>query len=314
MNPDKIIGFFLGGLVGDVVGSHVEGKTKEEIKKYDLINITSKRYTDDTEMSVVLTRHLLKNKGDVNSFNLHTEFSVEAQANGFRGYTEATRNLFIGFLSGKPYKKKSTANGCLMRIGVLGLFDREDAMLINNIKKSIEYTHGSFQENVICCFIHCKVLDCILKGIDDKNNILYSILDSSKRCGNLYLRIKVLVDCLQNNKEDINFELTGFTDFFQIQCMDLFTCAYYYIFKYWNTPQDAVLNCIRGGGDTDTIAKIVGEVMGALHGYSWIPPYWKNLENEKVIFDMAVDTCLFTDKYFHDERYRIKPPKYENYR
>ena len=189
MNPDKIIGFFLGGLVGDVVGSHVEGKTKEEIKKYDLINITSKRYTDDTEMSVVLTRHLLKNKGDVNSFNLHTEFSVEAQANGFRGYTEATRNLFIGFLSGKPYKKKSTANGCLMRIGVLGLFDREDAMLINNIKKSIEYTHGSFQENVICCFIHCKVLDCILKGIDDKNNILYSILDSSKRCGNLYLRI-----------------------------------------------------------------------------------------------------------------------------
>lgn len=311
MATQKFIGFFLGGLVGDVVGSHFEGKDKNYY--YDFNTLYSKEYTDDTEMTMVLTKHLLKNKGMVLSFELHQEFAIEAQLHGFRGYTVATRSLFEAFLQGRPYKKKSTANGCLMRIGVLGLFQQDDKILVENIKKAIEYTHGSFQENVICCFIHCKVIQDILQGVKTPKQILDNMLEISKNCTNLYIRLKILMDCLTTGKTDINLEITGYSNFFQIQCIDLFTCAYYYIFKHWNDPENAILESIRGGGDTDTIAKIVGEIMGLVHGYQWIPEKWKGLENERLIFELGNQVALFNDNYAYDPRYCVKPLEYKSY-
>ena len=33
-------------------------------------------------------------------------------------------------------------------------------------------------------------------------------------------------------------------------------------------------------GDTDTIAKITGELCGVLHGANWIPKEWLGFENQ----------------------------------
>ena len=62
----KIIGTILSGCYGDVLGSQTEGMTRKDIiEKYGDIIVkmpTIKNYTDDSEMTLVLLRHIVKNK------------------------------------------------------------------------------------------------------------------------------------------------------------------------------------------------------------------------------------------------------------
>ena len=45
-------------------------------------------------------------------------------------------------------------------------------------------------------------------------------------------------------------------------------------------PERAIIRAISIGGDTDTIAAMVGNQIGALHGTAWIPQRWiSGLEN-----------------------------------
>ena len=36
-------------------------------------------------------------------------------------------------------------------------------------------------------------------------------------------------------------------------------------------PKDALIMAANMGGDTDTVAKLVGDLVGATHGTEWIP-------------------------------------------
>jgi len=51
-------------------------------------------------------------------------------------------------------------------------------------------------------------------------------------------------------------------------------------------PEEALLSIIREGYDTDTVAAIAGSLLGARHGFSWIPT--NRLLNEKRMQDYAL--------------------------
>jgi ADP-ribosylglycohydrolase len=44
-------------------------------------------------------------------------------------------------------------------------------------------------------------------------------------------------------------------------------------------PQAAIREAVNGGGDTDSIASIVGSLMGLLHGLDALPADWKEGKN-----------------------------------
>lgn len=48
-----------------------------------------------------------------------------------------------------------------------------------------------------------------------------------------------------------------------------------------NDPEEAICAAARSGGDTDTVATIVGALSGAYHGASKLPERWLNKINEK---------------------------------
>jgi ADP-ribosylglycohydrolase len=50
-------------------------------------------------------------------------------------------------------------------------------------------------------------------------------------------------------------------------------CTWMFL-RYRNSPEDALVRTIALGGDTDTLACIVGAMLGAYNGASWLPSRW----------------------------------------
>ena len=76
--------------------------------------------------------------------------------------------------------------------------------------------------------------------------------------------------------------------------------------RYGNEPEKCLITTVMYGGDADTIGAIVGALLGALHGTSWIPKRWfDNIENDhfygrdgliKIAKDLALLDLKIADK------------------
>jgi hypothetical protein len=67
------------------------------------------------------------------------------------------------------------------------------------------------------------------------------------------------------------------------------SCSLWAFVNNWNNPEQAVMDAVALGGDTDTLAAITGALCGALHGTHWIPKRWyNNIENGDRGRDYAV--------------------------
>lgn len=68
---------------------------------------------------------------------------------------------------------------------------------------------------------------------------------------------------------------------FQIKATDAEAVALLALCCHWASPEDAIIAALHYGGDTDTVAAMVGNLAGALHGGGWLPQrWWRLLENE----------------------------------
>ena len=67
---------------------------------------------------------------------------------------------------------------------------------------------------------------------------------------------------------------------FQIATVHMMPCVLWVFCRYYDSPETALMKVIALGGDTDTAACILGALLGALHGYTWLPKRWvEKLEN-----------------------------------
>ena len=167
-NIDQIFGTIIGGWCGDVLGSQTEGMNRKNIiKKYDdlVIDMPSiKNYTDDSEMTLVLLRHIIKNK-KIDTIELHNEYAKELINN--KGYSLTTKSILQQIKNNNYPSEKglSDHNGCIMRISPLGLVHfKNDQDLINNIVLATYYTHGGNNSSLACCFLHCKLINKLVNS------------------------------------------------------------------------------------------------------------------------------------------------------
>lgn len=285
---DKYIGTLIGGCCGDVLGSQTEGKTFSEIKKrYPTIEMPEgKLYTDDTEMTLVLARHISKNK-NISTIQLHKEYAKEIKNKGYSYSTRSILKKFKDDIPGFMSEGKSDHNGCVMRISPLGLLNLKTEKLIDYIKSATLFTHGGNEDSVFCCFIHCKLINALVNRkfthFTEYFNYIFQKFINTK----FFTKINVVKFCLNYSTKSITEELLGNCDIFQIKAIDAICCAYYIFFKNYKNPKDAVIEAATLGGDTDTIAKLVGELCGAYYGYEWIPKDWNGVEGERELLELA---------------------------
>lgn len=296
---EKYIGVFLGGCYGDILGSSTEGMSRKDIlDKYGkrIKEIIRNNYTDDTEMTLVLARHLSKNK-NIDTIKLHEEYKKE-MLKYKRGYSRSTYNTVTNLDYEKSQIGYSSHNGAVMRISPLGLINfSSDTELFEEIKKALYYTHGGNEESVYSAYLHCKIINYLINDVIDNDiniiELLEYIINISKVYIPLYTKVKLMKFLLYNNTslDNITEELFGNCNHFQIKAMDCIVTALYIFFHLSNknfTPDIIISSSAAIGGDTDTISKLVGEYLGAIYGYKWIYKNTKELEADNELLSLAI--------------------------
>ena len=80
---------------------------------------------------------------------------------------------------------------------------------------------------------------------------------------------------------------------FQINAINSIGYVLWIFLRYYKTPFLCICHSVSLGGDTDTIAGMVGAYLGALYGFSWIPKLWFNsIENGQYGRDMMVRLAI----------------------
>ena len=322
---DKIQGCLLMGLAGDVVGSQVEGKTSKEISnQYGFVtSVQNPRYTDDSELTFGVLNYLKKNRYSLYSVdprNVMDEYCSVFDTR--RGYSGSTRQI-LGWLKEHPRLEwpsdekvlpKSTHNGSVMRIAPLGCVVGaglgvgyvDHTTLTTAIKNFLFYTHNS-NDAVAACFFHCITINYLLyaslitneRGVLELLEFLHKMSRENYTGSTSMERvIRIVKGCYLKNKfsqgASITEKLTeGTEDTFQIKALDAWGCALYSFCISYSDPVFTIANAISLGGDTDTIAKMAGELAGAAFGTSVLRENYEWCEGYEAMKKEASDLCTF---------------------
>jgi ADP-ribosylglycohydrolase len=217
---------------------------------------------------------------------LHEQYS-NAVKKSLRNYFPSTRTILENFNSSLSIGSLKSYDS-ISRISPLALVHFEsDDRLYEFIKFSVYFTHGENKDVLDSSFIHVKIINSILtetyKTAEEifvyaiklaskiKNKILHSLLISINENNKKYF---------EDNEWNITKTIFGF-EFFQSEAIECFICALVCFFYNFSNPKNAMLMAVNCGGKTNTIAKLVGELIGVKYGISWIPSKWRNFEGKE---------------------------------
>jgi len=295
---ERYVGTLLGGCIGDILGSTNEGKFFDTIRSKNsfVTKFHTNRYTDDTELTLVLARYLAKyqtsNKDHSMVQEVHSMYQKVVK-NSKRGYSKKTRDLLSNWNQCMLANDAET-NGAVMRIAPMALIKyQSDQDLYNKIKYAIYCTHGNNKDATDTAFIHVKLLIGIINQKQKTAESIYLYAkELAQRVKNPTIYAYLTMIHPDNKKRfeetqwNVNKSIFGY-DIFQIKAIDCFICALVCFFYNFKKPKDALIMAANLGGDTDTIAKLVGDLMGATYGIDWIPEEWQNPEGKEELVDLA---------------------------
>jgi len=319
-SEQRSVGILLGTMVGDVLGAPVEtwrpskiigihGRLKTFVKGEHLGVEGEERfgmYTDDTNSTLALASSLVTKQ------TLDPEHIALENANFFmkipkRGYSQHSRATLESILDGSVnykdagvmlFEEGSWSNGATMKISPIGFCFRNSSeeILRKAVAQALISTHVH-PESTDAAFIQAKAISILVK-INSQSfspeNFLNELIDHASH--SRVVRNLRIVKTNLSEKKDIaitNIILNSVPEIgehFQIRASDALACSVYAFVKHYNEPDQAVIEAVNMGGDTDTLGAITGALVGALHGVHWIPRIWfMNLENSEFGKDYAID-------------------------
>jgi len=267
---ERAQGCLLGQLAGDSLGSLVEFRSPDDIRREypsgvreladgGTWNTIAGQPTDDSEMALLLAR-LLADQGRYDPEEARKAYIFWLDSGPFDcGMTVA------GGLRGRP-NPDSQANGAMMRISPLGIFGaNHDAGLVAEWARqdaAITHPHPVCQQaNAVFTMA---IAHAIRQGCDGRD--LYEQIvtwaEDMKVDGSL---LEALRGAAESPPADYvrqqGWVLTAFRN------------ALWQLLHATNL-EEAVVDTVMRGGDTDTNAAICGALLGAVYGRSAVPGQW----------------------------------------
>ena len=271
-NLERARGCLLGQLAGDALGSLVEFETPEHIRRvypdgvreladggtWDTI---AGQPTDDSEMALMLAR-LLAKQGRYDPGHATDAYIFWLDSGPFDcGYTVASG------LQGR-HNPESQANGAMMRISPLGIFganhDLDKVAEWARQDAAITHVHPVCQQaNALFAMA---IAHAIRSGCDAQD--LYGQIVTWARD---MLVDESLFAVAQRAAEappaDYVYQAGWVLTAFQNALWQLL---------HAQDPEQAIIDTVMRGGDTDTNAAITGALLGAVYGSNAIPERWVN--------------------------------------
>ena len=280
-------GSILGTAFGDALGLPVEGMTAEQIRARhgavtDYLPSAAGigRYSDDTQMTLATGTSLVRQNG------LDAEDCARSCAELFepeRGYGRSAVEILSALQRGHDYRatgkllfpEGSFGNGAAMRIAPLGLMYGH--LPVPQLRLLVA-------ETVLSTHVHVEAIDGALLIAT-----FVGRLSRLHHTGKLDLELMFTElsgschDSSIKEKIDLAWSLLvagagDHTAAEQIGCgvrsSESVVLALFLASRYIDNAEAAIINAVHCGGDTDTIAAMVGAVVGARHGDQRFPEHW----------------------------------------
>jgi ADP-ribosyl-[dinitrogen reductase] hydrolase len=263
-------GCLLGQLAGDALGSLVEFRPPEDIRRdypdgvRELVdggrwNTIAGQPTDDSEMALMLAR-MLAEQGRYDAEEARKAYCFWLDSHPF----DCGNTVYSG-LSGRP-NSKSQANGAMMRISPLGIFgaNYELCQVAAWAQQDAALTHPHPVCLQASALFAMAIARAVASGIVSQD--LFQQIETWAREMNAE-------DALL--KSIIGASTAPPNDYIHQQGWVLiaFRNALWQLL-HASTLEDGVTDTIMRGGDTDTNAAIAGALLGAVHGRDAIPTQW----------------------------------------
>jgi len=256
-------GALLGQVIGDSLGSRVEGKPAAEIARLfpggvrelgdgGPFHTMAGQPTDDSEMALTLARTLVREK----------KYAAEKVLDAYRAWL-TSRPVDVGITTERGLlgltTTESESNGSLMRCSPIGVWAAGDpALAARTARDDSTLTHG----NAVClesCAAYCAAIAAAVGGAS-RDEMFEAAAAHAK--GPAHEAIKRAAKGIAP------------TDYFThpgwvlVALQNAFWCLYSLDFE------EALVQTVARGGDTDTNAAIAGALLGAHYRREKIPSRW----------------------------------------
>jgi poly(ADP-ribose) glycohydrolase ARH3 len=282
---DKFRGAILGCFLGDAFGSGFEGMNPNQTMFHmsALSKKFSRNYTDDTDMTLALCESIIQS-GEIDPEDIAKQFSLTCDLT--RGYAIGTIKAVLALRAGLPwhqvgrivFENGSFGNGAAMRVSPVGLFYHHHLdELQEAAMKQATVTHihplgqwgavmqaatigwavnqnpkGSFKKEEVIVHLRKVLWRGPIEYMKALNKIEEMVVQGKK------LQPREVVQSLGNGVE-AHLSVPS---------------ACYIAITYSPDFCDAIRAAISLGGDTDTIAGMVGAIVGAHVGEKGLPIEW----------------------------------------
>jgi poly(ADP-ribose) glycohydrolase ARH3 len=282
---DKFRGAILGCFLGDAFGSGFEGMDPDRAMFH--MGILSKKftrkYTDDTDMTLALAESIIQ-CGRVDPEDIARQFSLHCDLT--RGYAVGTIKAVQALRAGLKwygvarivFENGSFGNGAAMRVSPVGLFYHRDldGLKESAIKQaSITHVHSLGQWGAV--MQACSVGLAANQNPKDpfkKEQMIVNLREVLWGGPIEYIKaLNKVEEMLSHGKKLQAHEVivslgNGVEAHFSVPS------ACYIAITYSPDFCDAIRAAISLGGDTDTIAGMVGAIVGAYVGEKGLPVEW----------------------------------------
>lgn len=293
----------IGLAVGDALGVPVEFLDRETVREINITEmvgaedklsfssrwaqlIPSGAWSDDTSMTIAAMDAIIQDRGKIDYDHIMRSFldwwygSKYTSIGTPFGLGGVISKALDRFRRGKPALScggtgfRDNGNGSLMRILPFSLFciqnglsEGETADFIDKAS-SITHAHGISR---MACFIYTEFLRCLkMSGNPESAHSYICSIDYSKYYSDKTIKqySKLLSPGFPSANGDDISEQNGYV-------VPTLESAIYSVLNTDNY-EDAVIESINLGYDTDTIAAVTGSIAGILYSYDGIPERWLN--------------------------------------
>jgi ADP-ribosyl-[dinitrogen reductase] hydrolase len=310
---DQICGAIVGAAIGDAMGHPTEflnsfeiqekfgenGVEKYELYRQDNEGITYAPYTDDTQLAEIVLRTLIDTVSlnwDLNAtMLLMSERFIEWRKNpqgGHRGPGRACIEGCYALEEGTEWSKAGhiDAGGCgsVMRSYPYGL------AYYDNIEKAEFWAaEGSKPTHRHSIALAASAAMAVGTALAIKHTSIDDIIDKMAKAAEKYdfgtaaMICEAYADAVYGVEPSITLErLQGWA------AHEAISAAVYIFVRHYNNPSAAILEGANAPGDSDSIASIVGALVGAWNGLNSFPKIWvtkleRNKELIKYGFELA---------------------------
>ena len=226
-----------GAIIGDLAGSIYEYEQSKRIKPVKMNKLIEENafFSDDTILTVAIIDAILNNK-DYN-------YCLRKYIHKYKNYKPNFKPYFNTIFSPNLTKWSegnvdgiSHGNGAMMRISPVGYMFNTEEEVINNAKLATIPSHNS-KEAIECATKIALIIFYLRKGFS-KDEVF--------------------------SKLNLDIKYVPFKKF-NLTCEDTINNCLYAFYKS-NSFENAIINTLLMGGDTDTNCAIVGSMAEALYG------------------------------------------------